>query len=166
MQGSAKRHILFAIFVAAFVAASVVVSVATPSGDEIKEIRIGYQPSTHQIAEMIAMEKGWWQNDLKRFGVENVTDKEFPSGPPEMNAMLAGEIDVAYVGTAPPITAIANSGLDAKIVAAVQINGSALVLRAASKTQTPGFTAISTISAISAVVVCFIARRRFGQSNR
>ena len=140
MQGSAKRRaILLAIFVAAFVAASVVVSEATPSDDEIKEIRIGYQPSTHQIAEMIAMEKGWWLKDLKRFGVENVVDREFPSGPPEMNAMLAGEIDVAYVGTAPPITAIANSGLDAKIVAAVQINGSALVLRPelASKYSAP-----------------------------
>ncbi len=26
---------------------------------EIKELRIGYQPITHHIAEMTAMEKGW-----------------------------------------------------------------------------------------------------------
>jgi NitT/TauT family transport system substrate-binding protein len=42
--------------------------------------------------------------------------------------MLAGALDIAYVGTAPPITAI-SQGLDAKIVAAVNINGSDLVLR-------------------------------------
>lgn len=95
---------------------------------ELTELRIGYQPSTHQIAEMTAMEKGWWEEDLKKFGIEKVTDWDFDSGPPEMLAMIAGELDVAYVGTAPPITAIANSGLDARIVAAVNTNGSAIVL--------------------------------------
>jgi len=87
----------------------------------VSMIRIGYQPS------MTAMEKGWWERDLARFGIEKVTDMEFPSGPPEMTAMMAEDIDVAYVGVAPPISAI-DKGLDAKIVAAVQINGSALVL--------------------------------------
>ncbi len=94
---------------------------------EIKELHIGYQPTTHHIAEMTAMEKGWWKRDLERFGIEKVTDTEFLSGPPEMTAMMAGELDVAYVGTAPPISAI-DKGLDAKIVAAVNINGSAIVL--------------------------------------
>jgi len=94
---------------------------------EITELHIGYQPSTHQIAHMTAMEKGWWESDLNRFGIEKVTDSVFPSGPPEMISMMAGELDVAYVGTAPPIPAI-DKGLDAKIVAAVQTNGSAIVL--------------------------------------
>ena len=94
----------------------------------ITTIHIGYQPSTHQIAEMVASEKGWWAEDLKPFGVTTVDEKVFQSGPPEMQAMLAGALDIAYVGTAPPITAIAQ-GLDAKIVAAVNINGSDLVLR-------------------------------------
>jgi len=76
-------------------------------------LRIGYQPSTHQVAEMVAMEKGWWLEDLKPFGVTNVEEYEFPSGPPEMQSMLGGSLDVAYVGTAPPITAIAQ-GLDAR----------------------------------------------------
>ena len=97
-------------------------------GEEKKTLRIGYQPSTHQIAEMVAMENGWWLEDLQPFGIEEVVDFEFPSGPPEMQAMLAGELDIAYVGTAPPITAI-GQGLEAKIVAAVQKNGSDLVIR-------------------------------------
>jgi len=29
----------------------------------LKHLRIGVQPSTHQIAEMTAMEKGWWEED-------------------------------------------------------------------------------------------------------
>lgn len=91
-------------------------------------LNIGYQPSTHQIAEMVAMEKGWWQNELKPFGITEVKEFQFPTGAPEMQAMLAGDLDVAYVGTAPPITAI-SQGMDAKIVAAVNVNGSNLVLR-------------------------------------
>lgn len=95
---------------------------------KLTTLRIGYQPSTHQIAEMVAAEKGWWLQDLKPFGVKEIKEYEFPSGPPEMQAMLAGELDMAYVGTAPPITAI-SQGLDAKIVAGVNINGSDLVYR-------------------------------------
>jgi NitT/TauT family transport system substrate-binding protein len=101
---------------------------ATNTTVPIKEIRIGYQPSTHQMAEITAMEKGWWQQDLAPYGVVNVSDKVFPSGPPEMQAMLAGELDVAYVGAAPVLSAL-TTGLDAKIVAGVNTQGSDLVVR-------------------------------------
>ncbi|VUT24402.1 MAG: alkanesulfonate transporter substrate-binding subunit [Candidatus Methanolliviera sp. GoM_oil] len=112
---------LLVVILAAYVA------LKPDGGMRYEEITIGYQPSTHQVAEMIAMEKGWWEDDLKEFGVEEVDDKVFPSGPPEMQAMLGDEIDVAYVGVAPAITAI-GQGLDAKIVASVNTQGSAIVL--------------------------------------
>jgi NitT/TauT family transport system substrate-binding protein len=101
---------------------------ATNTTAPVRELRIGYQPSTHQMAEITAMAKGWWQQDLAPFGVVNVTDKIFPSGPPEMQAMLAGELDVAYVGAAPVLSALA-TGLDAKIVAGVNTQGSDIVVR-------------------------------------
>jgi len=101
---------------------------ATNTTAPVKQIRIGYQPSTHQVAHMIAMDKGWWQQDLAPYGVENVTDFVFPTGAPEMQAMLAGDLDVAYVGAAPVLSAV-STGLDAKIVAAVNTQGSDLVLR-------------------------------------
>ena len=124
----------------AILAAVVLVSLGCISAPEKKEnvsaempgkistLRIGYQPSTHQIAEMVASEKGWWAEDLRPFGITEIKEFEFPTGVPEMQAMVAKELDVAYVGTAPPISAI-SQGLDAKIVAAVNINGSTLVLR-------------------------------------
>lgn len=96
--------------------------------DAVTELTFGYQPSTHQIAYMTAREKGWWLEDLEPYGIVSIDDNQFPTGAPEMQSMLAGEIDVAYVGAAPVIAALAN-GLDAKIVAAVQIQGSDLVLR-------------------------------------
>ena len=101
-----------------------------PSGEEtLTELRIGYQPSTHQMVHMTAFEKGWWQEDLAPYGVQTVTDREFPTGAPEMSAMVAGEIDIAYVGAAPFVAAVANSDLDAKIIAGTQTQGSDLVLR-------------------------------------
>lgn len=92
--------------------------------DEIKVIRIGFQPSTHHIAHVVAMEKGWWQTNLKL----ELKESAFPSGPPEMSALQAGDLDFAYVGVAPVIVGV-HEGLKAKIIAAVQNNGSSLVVR-------------------------------------
>lgn len=93
----------------------------------LTKLRFGYQPSTHQVAYMTADARGWWLEDLAPYGITSVKDNQFPTGAPEMQAMLAGEIDVAYVGAAPPISAI-DQGLDAKIVAGANIQGSDLVL--------------------------------------
>lgn len=124
-----RRDLLIAALAVGLVALIALGCIGTDSDKaKIKTLRIGYQPSTHQVAEMVAMEEGWWLADLKPFGIEEVKDFEFPSGPPEMQAMLGGSLDIAYVGAAPPISAIAQ-GLDAKIVAAVQKNGSDLVVR-------------------------------------
>ena len=102
----------------------------------VTEIKFGYQPSTHQIAYMTADAKGWWKEDLAPYGVQNIKENSFPTGDPEMQSMMAGDLDVAYVGSAPVVTALSR-GLDAKIVAAVQINGSSLVLRPEYKYESP-----------------------------
>ncbi|MDG6257168.1 MAG: ABC transporter substrate-binding protein [Methanomicrobiaceae archaeon] len=127
-----------AILLAALALVSGCIS-SEPSGEEtLTELRIGYQPSTHQMAHMTAFEKGWWQEDLAPFGVQRVTDREFPTGAPEMSAMIAGEIDIAYVGAAPFVAAVANSNLDAKIIAGAQTQGSDLVVRPDIEYSTPG----------------------------
>ncbi len=102
----------------------------------ITELKFGYQPSTHQIAYMTAAAKGWWKEDLAPYGIKNIKENSFPTGDPEMQAMMSGHIDVAYVGAAPVLTAL-SQGLDAKIVAPVQINGSSLVLRPEYKYESP-----------------------------
>ncbi|RXA21181.1 ABC transporter substrate-binding protein [Methanosarcina sp. MSH10X1] len=106
------------------------------ASDDLTELNIGYQPSTHQIAYMTAAEKGWWQEDLEPYGITKINEHPFPTGAPEMQAMMAGDIDVAYVGAAPVITAL-SQGLDAKIVEPVQINGSSLVLRPEYEYKSP-----------------------------
>jgi NitT/TauT family transport system substrate-binding protein len=133
---NSRTGIIVAAIAVFFACALVCGCTSTAPKETVTDLRIGYQPSTHQIAEMTALEKGWWEQDLGRFGVEKVTDFEFPTGAPEMQAMLAGELDIAYVGAAPVISALAN-GLDAKIIAAVQTQGSDLVLRNEIPYETP-----------------------------
>lgn len=108
----------------------------TTEAPAITELNFGYQPSTHQIAYMTAYEKGWWQEDLAPYGIEKINEYQFPTGAPEMQAMMAGELDFAYVGAAPVITAL-SQGLDAKIIAPVQIQGSDLVLRPEYEYESP-----------------------------
>jgi NitT/TauT family transport system substrate-binding protein len=90
-------------------------------------INIGYQPSTHQLAFMTAYQKGFYNESFAPFGVKEVKAFSFPTGAPEIQAMLAGDLDFAYVGSAPFVTGVA-TGLDAKIIAAVNVQGSDLVL--------------------------------------
>ncbi len=126
MEKRVLSSVIIIIIVA--IAALFVGCVEEKTPAKMTTITIGYQPSTHQIAAMIADDKGWWKADLSSFGIDTVDMKVFPSGPPEMTAMLAGALDIAYVGVAPPIAAL-YEGLDAKIVAGAQTQGSALVIR-------------------------------------
>jgi len=122
--------IIAAILITGIILVSGCTSTPVQKDDEptgLTELRFGYQPSTHQIAYMAADTKGWWLEDLAPYGITSTKDYLFPTGAPEMQAMLAGEIDVAYVGSTPPLSAI-DQGLEAKIVAGVQTQGSDLVL--------------------------------------
>ena len=103
---------------------------------EIPTLRIGYQTTTHHISEMAAAEKGWWTEDLKPFGVKEIKEFAYPSGTPEIQAMKAGDLDVVYICTSPVIKPI-SEGLDARIVAAVNTNGSNLVFKPGLKFSGP-----------------------------
>ncbi len=109
-------------------------AVKSPGGKTV--LNIGYQPSTHQLAFMTAYSKGWYNESLSPMGITSVKPFNFPTGAPEMQAMLAGDLDFAYVGSAPFLTAVA-TGLDAKIIGTVQTQGSDLVLRTGLNYTTP-----------------------------
>ena len=93
------------------------------------DVVIGYQPSTHQIAYTTAKDMGLWAENLSRLdSVGAVSDRSFPTGAPEAVALSSGAIQFAYIGAAPLIPAIAQNNSDLKIIAAVQINGSSLII--------------------------------------
>jgi NitT/TauT family transport system substrate-binding protein len=90
-----------------------------------------------------------WQ--LKRDeGLDFTLGGAFNAGPEEMNAFAAGELDAGYVGEAPAITAIANMKIPVKIVAFVNAEGSAIVVKkeaqveslAGLKVAVPGYSTV------------------------
>lgn len=94
----------------------------------ITTLRIGYQPMTHHVAAMVAQAKGWWQEDLKPFGIKDVELFPYPYGGPEIKSLGSRDLDLIYICASPTIVPI-SQGLDAKIVAAVDTNGSNLIIR-------------------------------------
>ncbi len=90
--------------------------------EELKEIRVSHQPGWHHVALFVIIEKGW---DEKVLGKKIVTTS-FPSGPSQMEAFSAKQQEIAYVGSAPPLSIISR-GFNAKIVAIANVEGSSLV---------------------------------------
>ena len=96
--------------------------------DERIDLVISYQPSTHHMPFTAAKELGWWSYYLTQMDdVRSVSDVSFPTGAPQATALVTGAVHVAYIGATPVITSIAQ-GNDLRIIAAVQVNGSSLVV--------------------------------------
>jgi len=78
-------------------------SAGTPAitAGNLKELRIGYQKNGVLV---IARQQALLETKLAPLGV-HVTWVEFSSGPPLLEAMSAGGIDLGHTGDAPPIFA-------------------------------------------------------------
>ena len=92
------------------------------------DVRIGYlSQDLHQLALRVAIEKGWFEEaGLK------VELSQFANGAYEMDGFLAGQIDMGYLGAAPALTKSIAQGINITILAAVNLEGSALMV---SKTE-------------------------------
>jgi len=129
------------MIVAVILIASIAIFLITfnkPVESRYVTIKFSYQPSDHHLPAFIMLSKKWIESEAAKLGY-NVTiiEKSFPSGPPQVERFLAGDIDVMYVGATPAISAVAKY-LEAKqssrsvpraiIVAIAQYHGSALVV--------------------------------------
>lgn len=68
-----------------------------------KEFRIGYQKSSGIL--VVARQQEALEKRLKTLGVTNVRWVEFQFGPPLLEALSSGAVDIGAVGDAPPILA-------------------------------------------------------------
>ncbi len=94
------------------------------------KIRMAYlQGDLHQLACWIAMEKGFFREQ----GLDVEVAGIFKAGPEEMSAFAAGSLDMGYVGQAPATTAVANRVTDVTVLAQVNKEGSAIVVKKGSK---------------------------------
>jgi sulfonate transport system substrate-binding protein len=107
-------------------AATVGVITGSPArAGNVRELRIGYQKNGVLV---IARQQAVLEKRLAESGI-NVTWVEFSSGPPMMEAMNAGSIDLGQVGDTPPIFAQA-AGANIVYVAGQPItNGQGILVR-------------------------------------
>ncbi|MCF2136672.1 MAG: ABC transporter substrate-binding protein [Candidatus Thorarchaeota archaeon] len=120
-----KKTLAFsvAIIVVASVALVAIWNPITPP-----DVRIGYlSQDLHQLALRVAVEKGWFEEAGLRIELA-----QFANGAYEMDGFLAGQIDMGYLGAAPALTKSIAQGINITILAAVNLEGSALMV---SKTE-------------------------------
>lgn len=95
-------------------------------------IKIAYlQNDIHQLACWVALEKDFYKKQKIDVEVAGI----FKAGPEEMSAFAARELDAGYVGEAPATTAVANKAARVTVLAQVNTEGSAIVIRTDSNVQ-------------------------------
>ena len=91
-------------------------------------VRLGYLANITHAPALIAVKNGYFTKDLGSAGTVNTT--VFSTGTEETTALLAGQIDVAYVGPNPAINAFQKSdGTAIKIISGVATGGASVVTK-------------------------------------
>jgi sulfonate transport system substrate-binding protein len=100
----------------------------SPRGGELRELRIGYQKSGVLV---IARQQGVLEERLGKRGIA-VKWVEFISGPPLLEAMNAGAVDIGATGDSPPIFAQAAGAAIVYVAGGPINNGQAIIVKPGS----------------------------------
>lgn len=96
-------------------------------------VRLAYFPNVTHAPALVGVARGEFQSAL---GASTLETKVVNAGPEAMEALLAGEIDVAYVGPSPAInTYIKSNGRALRVVAGACSGGASLMARADTNIQ-------------------------------
>src|SRR3954449_10232294 len=91
------------------------------------ELRLGYFANVTHAAALIGVQQHFLADEL---GSTKLTTQVFNAGPDEVEALFAGGLDVAYIGTSPTVNAYGQSKGDAlRIIAGAASGGAELVVR-------------------------------------
>src|SRR5487761_343613 len=92
-------------------------------------VRLGYLANITHAPALIAVKNGYFTKELGSAGT--VATSVFTSGTQETTAILAGQLDVAYVGPNPAINAWQkSSGSAIKVISGVAAGGASVVVKA------------------------------------
>lgn len=100
---------------------------ATDPGATAPEVRLGYFPNVTHAPALIGVDRGLFTAEL---GTTKLTTQTFNAGGDEVNALLGGSLDVAYIGSGPAINAFAKSdGQAVRLISGATSGGAQLVVR-------------------------------------
>jgi NitT/TauT family transport system substrate-binding protein len=101
---------------------------STGSGSAPVTVRLGYLANITHAPALIAQKNGYFSKELGSAGT--VKTSTFTSGTQETTAILAGQLDAAYVGPNPAINAWQKSnGTAIKVVSGVATGGASVVVK-------------------------------------
>ena len=95
-------------------------------------VRLGFFPNLTHAPALVGLERGTFQ---KALGTVKLEPKEFVSGTTLSEAFAAGQIDIAYIGPGPAISA-ATRGMPVQFLAGASEAGAVLVARGDSDIKT------------------------------
>ncbi len=93
-------------------------------------VRLAYFPNVTHAPALVGVADGAFDHALE--GAGKIEPKVFLDGPSEMEALLAGEVDIAYVGVSPAINAFIKSDGALQVVSGAASGGAVLVARSDS----------------------------------
>jgi NitT/TauT family transport system substrate-binding protein len=89
------------------------------------ELRLGYFPNITHAPAIIGVAQNFFTQEL---GSTKLTTQTFNAGPDEVNALLGGSLDAAFIGSSPAINAFAKSNGEAvRLIAGSTSAGAQLV---------------------------------------
>ena len=96
------------------------------SGSSPVTVRLGLLANITHAPALVAIQKGFFTKNL---GSNKLTTTIYTSGTQETTAILANQLDAAYVGPNPAIDAFQKSGGKVKIISGVATGGASMVVK-------------------------------------
>src|SRR5262244_3821774 len=81
-------------------------SATDSSTGPVGTLRLGYYPNLTHATPIVGVAKGYY---AKALGSTTLAPQTFNAGPAEMEALVNGDLDAAYVGPTPAVNAYARS---------------------------------------------------------
>ncbi|MFA5885296.1 MAG: ABC transporter substrate-binding protein [Acidimicrobiia bacterium] len=90
-------------------------------------VRLGYFPNVTHAPALVGVDQGLFQKSL---GQNTLETKTFNAGPEEVTALLAGALDIGYIGPNPSVNAFVQSNGEAvRVVSGAASGGASLVVK-------------------------------------